>query len=128
MTIEELSKLSDDELRAVCAEICGWRRTTDREFKTHAKEWINDVRHEVANTFDVPMYPQNLNAMHEARATMTEDECKEYNNALMDAKPPRREIKTFAERWTWGSTAREHCIAFIAVKQSSAATRPAIQS
>jgi hypothetical protein len=137
MTIEELAKLSDEELRVRCAEVLGantkharfwhlghggwrWWEFQNREDAERYHSMFGVPEHPVQEFTRpewLPNYPADLNAMHEAEGTMTEEECKDFNHALMDAKPPRREIKTFAERWTWGSTARQRCIAFIAVKQ-----------
>lgn len=108
MTIEELSKLSDEDLRLECASLCGWRKMTKEEFKLHGVDWINDLRHEVASHYDLPMYPQNLNAMHEA------EELLERNDEA------RAEYEDILDRMgRYRASARQRCIAFISVMQSA---------
>lgn len=128
MTIEELSKLSDEDLRLECASLCGWRKMTKEEFKIHGVDWINDLSREVASHYDLPMYPQNLNAMAKAEETLSEQGRADYADELFALTDPVYQtgvtedgvpdLATDMCKWLT-ATARQRCIAFIAVMQSA---------
>jgi hypothetical protein len=120
MTIEELAKLSDEELRFKCAELCGWTRLNWNTWEH------KDSRMSVWPTTSVPNYPADLNAMHEAEKTLRfsddgDRSLDAYEKALkrVHFKDDCDEIwnPQTAETCIWHATARQRCIAFIAVKQ-----------
>lgn len=117
MTIEELSKLPDEELRVRCAELCGYhlvRRGPTKGYWKLGREFC----------FSVPDYPSDLNAMAEAEKSLPVGRWTVYENSLMTISKAGL-IATgvpavdAARICTIGSTARQRCIAFIAVMQSA---------
>lgn len=127
-TAEELSNLTDDQLRKLCGEYSGWRRTTDKEFRLYAREWIREIRHEVAHANEFPDYPHDLNAMAKEEETLSEQERADYADELFHLTEPvfqtgttedgDPEIATDMFKWLTAS-ARQRCIAFIVTKTNS---------
>ena len=76
MTLEQVKKLSDEELQIKVAELCGWTSihpAHDSLFGT--RHWPDG---QSAEGDEVPNYPQDLNAMHEAEKTLPTDRIKKY--------------------------------------------------
>ncbi len=61
----------------------------------------------------VPNYHGDLNAMHEAEATMDKDECFLYHDTLRQNLPSRADMKVRAELWTFHATAAQRAEAFL---------------
>lgn len=114
MNIEELSNLTDEELRVKCAELCGW------EWKNNY--WLDPT----GNTaFDCPNFQSDLNAMHAAERALIEMrdghvwkcQIQDYDDVLWVVTShrtnPEREARFCSPTY---STARQRCIAFIATK------------
>lgn len=115
MSIEELSKLSDEELRVRCAELCGYLQWQNKDgtvggWKTEDDDDLLD--------WSPPNYPADLNAMHEAENTMTEEELYSYDDFLLEQNMKSNKRDGNASDWLWHATARQRCIAFIATMQS----------
>lgn len=62
---------------------------------------------------DVPDYPSDLNAMHEAEKILASEQCNQYNHELCEIKRPYNKTLPQAERWTWGSSAAQRAEAFL---------------
>jgi hypothetical protein len=132
-SIEELSKLSDEELRVMCAELCGWKKETRKRYAGghNVQGWGWNTHLELGDTkryFTVspqnfPNYPADLNAMHEAEGQVPDhlEERWRLNIAVQVDGPSRSSLKFRIAR----ATARQRCIAFIATKQQQSG-RPAI--
>jgi hypothetical protein len=115
MTIQELSEKSDEELRVMCAGLCGWT-------KLNPNTWEHiGSRMSVWPYSSVPSYPTDLNAMHEAEMTLTDEQHRLYRKLLFIGHYNRGEGQTndTADRAMVSAPARQRCIAFIFVKQSS---------
>lgn len=130
-TIEELSKLSDEELRVLCAKLCGWtdiknctrnlrldpdgvQRTGVSPKASHKGGWIE---YEI-----LPNYPADLNVMHEAVKGMTMDEQSDYWDALIQTATGLSlaefdPLNEYSLLEIANATARQRCIAFIFAKQ-----------
>jgi hypothetical protein len=106
MTIEELAKLSDEELRFKCAELCGWTRLNWNTWEH------KDSRMSVWPTTSVPNYPADLNAMHEAEKMLAKP--SEWIGYISFLEPL---ADSNGAGFIVHVTARQRCIAFIAVKQ-----------
>lgn len=121
-TIEELEKLSDEQLRVKCAELCGWERIENRHF---GRKWGKmDLRgwHEKFGSFMrlVPNYPGDLNAIAEAEKALADSELKAYQRAFLDVTG----VEAFGlfdetDQILLTLPARQRCIAFIATKQAT---------
>lgn len=59
-TLQQLEDATDDELRVMLAELCGWKAVW-------AHNWINGVRvaKEYTSVDELPNYPKDLNACFE---------------------------------------------------------------
>ena len=60
-----------------------------------------------------PNYHGDLNAMHEAEQSLSDDDCRGFHDQLMDNKPPRKEMASSAEKWTWHASAAQRSEAFL---------------
>jgi hypothetical protein len=128
MTIEELAKLSDEELLVRCAELCGWVFTPVtvcgspgwRAEAPKVRGQLGDMYHYNISwressrmSIEFPNYPADLNAMHAAWMALSESEKVHFQERLQ-----RAVLWTIDENtWLIAATARQRCIAFIAVKQ-----------
>jgi hypothetical protein len=70
---------------------------------------------------DVPDYPNDLNAMHEAEKTLTHQEQAVYTQKLMDAvsrsaRANDGTIVKLIESWFWHATATQRAEAFLRTK------------
>ena len=79
MTLEEIKKISDEELRIKVAELCGWKPEVDRRDLTCiCTIWTKNGK-VASSSGHLPDYPQDLNAMHEAEELLqlcNDPECK----------------------------------------------------
>lgn len=118
-TIEELSKLSDEELRVMCAELCGWRTHIARDGVTY---WVAPAE-PTGYGAEPPEYATDLNSMREAWLLLSDGQHESFGIALRD----QIEDEGFYfddGAFEYGmmarianATARQRCIAFIATKQ-----------
>lgn len=116
MTIEQLQLLSDEELRVMCAELCGYKI---HEWGITYPDEKESGRGYVSVTDLLPNYPADLNAMHEAEKTLTETEAHRYHGELCDVRAKTGHGTHVLDVVTYHATGRQRCIAFIAVKRSS---------
>lgn len=122
MSVEELQTKSDEDLRVMCVELCGWEITSLLTYNGNsvwrkgdekaAVKWCGvDVRDGIK---PMPNYPSDLNAMHEAEKTLPDHDgagsIHHYRIILMEVCDTGSAIT---------ATARQRCIAFICVKQST---------
>lgn len=115
-TIEELAKLSDEELRVMCAELCGWKKLAASDLSGRRELYgINPspAPEDLGKMDLTPNYPADLNAMHEAVMSMEGPEGKDERHQY------RGWLKAICgtANDAIDATARHRCIAFIAVKQ-----------
>ena len=124
MTREEVSKLTDDELRIKVAELCGWedihepKDALERYFcKVYNSDLVGYNRGRPKRVV-VPNYPADMNAMHEAEQHLfltgirrNGKPCDRYgtidhycDNLLLTTQKPRFELE---------ATARQRAEAFI---------------
>jgi hypothetical protein len=68
MTLEEVQKLTDDELRIKVAELCPLNKWADLEWALYR-----------TRTHTNPNYTQDLNAMHEAEKLLNDVQYAEYS-------------------------------------------------
>ncbi len=124
MSIEELAKLSDEELRVMCAELCGFVKVPHAHYFDRIA-FIKDGAKFAS--FDLPNCPVDLNAMNKAEKTLPVGKWTTYENCLMQisktaliaAGTPAVDA---ARICTIGATARQRCIAFIATRQPDTST------
>lgn len=134
MTIEQLSKLSDEELRVKCAELCGWKPETRKMYageanvngwglNKHLSLGHRDRKFTTSPT-SFPNYPADLNAMHEAEKTLQHvptaraDQRVIYSDALFQLLS--QSLGRVALNFDMlHATARQRCIAFIFTMQQS---------
>ena len=70
MNLKQVQALSDEELKVKVAELCGWGRRPSKHPQGTGGQWpwVNSA-HECLCVYDdwnLPSYPRDLNAMHEA--------------------------------------------------------------
>ncbi len=85
-----VKKMSDEELRVEVAKLCGWRYVNPNDWRAELeKQGIYAYReHAMTNAamklkmyafaHDVPNYPADLNAMHEAEKVLTDEQHKKF--------------------------------------------------
>ena len=87
MTSTEYDKLTEEEKRIKVAELDGWERNTSiYSIGLDGKwPWINTLHDFVPlyNDWDLPDYPEDLNAMHEAVTNLTLRQKIHYRNVLI---------------------------------------------
>jgi len=99
MTHEEVSKLTDEEIRFKVAELCGtwrWRHCYD----LYGKDPF----------FDSPNYPEDLNACHEFEKTIHTVQVQTYRKHLQSLVEQEVETGMFG---IWHATARQRCEALL---------------
>lgn len=70
--------MTDKELNLEIAQICGWKRS-----KWGGYTGISDGWEGPEGQLDMPHYINDLNAMHEAEKTLTQEECFKYAGKLL---------------------------------------------
>lgn len=131
MTIDQLSKLSDDELRVMVAERLGWKMNDHPDCLAKTKGWISEKWEtwvmtpagELVFRCDIPPYSTSLDAMHEAENTL--DGCdldtrsKWLDLLAITCNWPKRknsvELHFEVQYATARATARQRAIAFLSV-------------
>lgn len=61
----------------------------------------------------LPNFTNDLNAMREAEATLTKEQCHEFNEQLLDTRPNPKNAESYSARWTWHATAPQRAEAFL---------------
>ena len=98
--------MTDEQINVAIAEACGWN-----ECRLVAKVVLSTLRDPVAygippnGTYEIAClnYASDLNAMHEAEATLSEDQLWRM----------AREIERNDEQWYFRATARQRAEAFL---------------
>jgi hypothetical protein len=88
--------MTDEQINAAIAKACGWTEFRDNVTAKAPGEQLNRV-------FFIPDYCNNLNAMHNAEATLTEDQLWRM----------AREIERNDEQWYFRATAQQRAEAFL---------------
>lgn len=116
-TLEQLEALSDEELRVILAEICGWQKLSKR---VHAglNRGYYQVRHMPSgkNAYDLPNYPRSLDSCAEVEeAQLFTDALRhdyvDWLDVIMDCR------SMICEKSTTFATARQRTIALILTLQ-----------
>jgi hypothetical protein len=91
--------MTDEQINVAIAEACGWRAVCVNADSGFYKGFDNGAELRP----DLPDYSSDLNAMHEAEATLTEDQLWRM----------AREIERNDEQWYFRATARQRAEAFL---------------
>ena len=106
--------MTDEQINIKIAELCGYRKATERDRTRGKYEWvaINPDGFEVGWSDNceyhhcIPNYAADLNACHEFEKTLTHiNDWMLYDKALAE----------IAEGFTFHATARQRCEAFLRV-------------
>jgi len=92
--------MTDEQINAAIAEACGWRAVTINGGSGFYKGFDNGSELRP----DLPDYVNDLNAMHEAEATLTEDQLW-----IM----ARQIERNWEDQWYFRATARQRAEAFL---------------
>jgi hypothetical protein len=116
--------LTDDELRVRIAEACGWAQHMVGDFSYIG--WLppsGEYRKSLWRTYylekELPNYPGDLQAMHEAEKTLNATQLHAFNHALdrviaKDDKDEHWSPTRTADSYKWHATARQRALAFVA--------------
>lgn len=107
-----MKTLTKEELRVRVAELCGWKRYRSA---MQAKDNPAPDRWKLAGNIvrEVPDYPNDLNAMHDAEKTLTREQGFHFNDHLSACFEWK--AKDGADTWIWHATAEQRARAFCAV-------------
>jgi len=106
MTHEEVSKLTDEEIRIKVAELCGWKSI--EPYKPEGCQLYKDLFGLKRGRFgQIPNYPQDLNACHKVVNSWT-DPSKWFAYDTHIARITRK-----AGTFSWNATARQRAEAFL---------------
>jgi len=114
MTLKEVQKLSDEEIRIKVAELCGWHSVEIRPYVDTKNPlgvekgqaiWPHTLKR-------IPNYPQDLNAMHEAEKLLPED---------MDTRCLYADFLTFTTDGIWRDAKRRFECATATARQRAEA-------
>lgn len=118
--------MKEEEMRVAIALALGakWKRFSDSHtvrltFSDAQVECGRPERVRFSNT--VPDYCRDLNAIAEAEKTLTKEQCRTYQEHLMDivthGSPAMKECEAregfWCARWTWHATALQRAEAFL---------------
>ena len=78
MNLKEIQALGDVELRIKVAKLDGWNDRPVLEWDHYFLKRVGHRSVEAATYSDLPDYPNDLNAMHEAEKLLTKDQRAEY--------------------------------------------------
>lgn len=113
MTREQIAKLSDDELRVKVAELCG------AEMPIHIPPTMGAIRNGTLFV-NLPDYPSDLNAMHEAEKLLAEGD-KHYKIGI-EVSPTSNYGQLLIELTNrtnpFHATARQRAEAFVSTMQA----------
>lgn len=116
-------EITDDEMRVKIAELCGWRKelyvdtfeggSARMRWKNPVGEWVG-YTHRPAESNWLPDYLNDLNAMHEAEKTLTDEEWRLYADRLWrHAGGPQLGCVSCYTREYVSAKARQRAIAFL---------------
>jgi len=89
--------MTDKEINAAIAEACGWKKPARKTVLNEKGFFVTQ------HAQSAPNYCADLNAMHDAEATLTEDQLWRM----------AREIERNDEQWYFRATARQRAEAFL---------------
>jgi hypothetical protein len=89
--------MTDDQINAAIAEACGWKHHADGRHYYNGKHLLWRTGK------DLPDYCSDLNAMHDAERSLTDDQLWRM----------AREIERNDEQWYFRATARQRAEAFL---------------
>lgn len=117
MTLEQIQALTDDEIRVMVAELCGWKRRAWQDRKGRpCKSWTSPEGRDMAGM--PPNYPADLNACAEAVASIPDDGSREkYLWALKRGIMRNSATQGADEFQVHSATARQRCEAFLATME-----------
>lgn len=113
-----MKELTDEQLNQSIAEACGWRDI--RNYTRHKLEWIDPQTPERVvlgkppkpGSCTVPDYCNDLNAMHEAEETLTQDQEGLFYTTLIRIEGVRSGWQTGEYKSISHATARQRAEAF----------------
>lgn len=110
--------MTDQQMRVAVAEMCGWRRL-ELPHPIFVKAWEHpDHPYAWREEKELPDYPNDLNAVHEAEKLMlkTEKQCAECAVALASlCKGFPYDPFHGTAGYVWHATARQRCEALLRV-------------
>lgn len=123
--------MTDEQINRAIAEYCGeipqYHVLVDGQYRMHdtkenCEKWIKFMegrweRGSQNRGYRLvavhKQYCRDLNAMHEAKKTMTSAQCSEYNNLIVELREAHSKDKPQSLRWSWGQPARIEAEAFL---------------
>ena len=106
--------MTDEKINIAIAEACGWKNADHPDvmkFKqgwTMPEEWCMDPNGVLRFNHNRPDYCNDLNAMHEAEKTLTEEQCVFFRAHLHERLEDHP-----ASRYLWHATAAQRAEAFL---------------
>ena len=121
-TIEKVRDLSVVELRTVVATLCGW---TNIKYDHWGRDWAfwNGIKEGMRENVELPDYPDDLNAMHEAESTMSTEMSNSYWGTLLGIVNDRDYPTGDVKRHYAHATARQRAEAFVLASNASSVLR-----
>ena len=124
MTHEEVSKLTDEEIRIKVAELCGYHIYVENKegwafLCAPNGDRLSDSYHPACRTTMwlkfVPNYPQDLNACHAMEKCLTDEQWGKYTAHLLDIVSEHidKENARLRSVCYCSATARRRCNAFV---------------
>lgn len=114
-----LKIMTDEQIRIAVAEVMGWKLSPDRDRFGNQYYVLNEV-YVKAGEFPIsakglPNYPEDLNAMAEARKTLTKDQMEAYHDNLHEVTSRNHdgENDKVATMLMVDATARQRAEAFL---------------
>jgi hypothetical protein len=102
--------MTDDQINAAIAEACGWTQVGECENGGFRLRGFPPNRSE-AHRKPIPQFCTDLNAMHEAEKTLTDDKYHQFTDCLYDLEQHRLNQ---TNKWRWLSvTAHQRAEAFL---------------
>jgi hypothetical protein len=93
--------MTDEQINAAIAEVCGWEDITEsvapEEFRRRATGMLRDKHGNRTPLKQIPNYCTNLNAMHEAEATLSVSCRMDYPTVLL-------RVLFELDKYTWYAT------------------------
>lgn len=126
-------EMTPEQVNRAVAELCGWlnvHNNPDLARKVHTNPrttWVGispavqtlargkDTELD-CNYWPIEPYATSLDAMAQAEATLTAEECFSYRDLLFEAVNPKREAITGSSMCVFGATAAQRARAFLRVK------------
>jgi hypothetical protein len=79
--------MTNEQINIAIAEACGWHEELEPLGSFNATAWWHNNYRYPSNVMPVPNYCKDLNAMHEAEKTLTDDQFEQYRWILWDISP-----------------------------------------